>query len=283
MSKSVLYHAECNDGIMAAAVVSHFERDPNITFQPVYYKNPLPELDGQDIIMVDFCHDDLAAMMHLIESARSVTIIDHHIGALPVLTALQGMEAPNLTIKYAANDSGASATWKHYTDRTLPKVIELVRGHDLHINKSLQDDYFFYGVLTEVQTVAFWESLIEDITRVNQLVVAGKNVYDFIVNSVVPQTRLKVRHTQVEGYVIPVVNVSRLLQGIVLEELSKVAGVAMAYEDLPGKRKWSVRSTNTAHGAAIRIAKLYGGSGHENAAGFHTDHSFMFPMIDSPN
>lgn len=283
MSKTVLYHAECNDGIMAAAVVSHFERDPAMNFRPVYYKSPLPELPNEEVIMVDFCHDDLGAMVRLIDQCASLTVIDHHIGSLPTIKALGQLESPKVKLHYSGEDSGASATWKRYTNRPIPKVVELVRNHDLHRNKTIQDDYFFYGVLTQTQTIAFWETLIEDETLVNQLIMDGKNVYDFILNSVVPQTRMKVRHAQIEGYVVPIVNISRLLQGIVLEELSKIGGVALAYEDLPGKRKWSVRSTDEAHGAALRIAKLYGGSGHANAGGFHSEHTFMFPMIDSPN
>jgi oligoribonuclease NrnB/cAMP/cGMP phosphodiesterase (DHH superfamily) len=285
MATVVLYHAECNDGIMAAAVVSYFEKDPTITYYPVQYRQPMPVLPpGLDIILVDFCHDNLGAMLLLLESCKSMRIIDHHDGSIASIKALQQADEirNKLTVFFDEQESGASLTWKSYSPNPMPKVVQLARNHDLHVGKTIEDDYFFYGVLTENQNVSFWHSLLTDTEKVAALIVAGRNIYNFVLNTVLPQARLKLGYTAVSGFTIPVVNVNRVLQSLVLEELCKVSMVAMAYEDLGnGKRKWSVRSLAETHGAAQRIAKEFGGNGHLNAAGFVTDVTWMPPLLEN--
>lgn len=285
MAKAVLYHAECNDGIMAAAVISYFERDPTITYYPVMYKMPMPDIPpGTDIIFADFCHDNLGAMLELLDSCASMVIYDHHNGAVSVLKALMEADAINrkLTVNFDEQESGASITWKSYTPLPLPKVVQCVKNHDLHAHKTIEDDYFFYGVLTECQTITFWTSLITDDDMVLKLILSGRNVYHFILNTVLPQARTKLSYTVVGGFSIPVVNVNRVLQSLVLEELCRVSMVAIAYEDLgDGKRKWSVRSLVSTNGAAQRIAQEFGGNGHPNAAGFVSDVTWMPPLVEN--
>lgn len=285
MAKVVLYHAECNDGIMAAAIVSYFEKDPTITYFPVMYSAPLPEIaPGVDVIFVDFCHNNLGVMLDLLERCNSMVIYDHHDGSVPVLKALMESDKlkHKLTVCYDEHESGASVTWKQYSPLPMPKAVACVRNHDLHKYKTIEDDFFFYGVLTEAQSISFWTSLILDEEAVNALIVAGRNIYNFVLNSVLPQARTKLMYASIEGFVVPVVNVNRILQSLVLEELCKVSMVAIAYEDLGnGKRKWSVRSMQSTGGAAQRIARKFNGNGHENAAGFYTDATFMLPLVEN--
>lgn len=285
MAKVVLYHAECNDGIMAAAIVSYFEKDPTIIYHPVQYRAPLPELPaGLDLILVDFCHDDMGAMLQLIDNCATMVIIDHHNGSMPLIKALIAADVLNkkLTVHFDELESGASLTWKVYSPNPMPKCVQLVRNHDLHHRKTIEDDFFFYGVLTETQSVSFWHSLITDDSKVMALIVAGRFIYNFVLNTVLPQARTKLGYTAIGGFSIPVVNVNRVLQSLVLEELCRVSMVAMAYEDLGnGKRKWSVRSLEATNGAAQRIAQEFGGNGHENAAGFVTDVTWMPPLVEN--
>ena len=285
MAKAVLYHAECNDGTCAASVISYFERDPTITYHPVMYKMPMPDIQpGTDIIFADFCHDNLGSMLAMLDSCASMTIYDHHVGSTSILKAL--IEADKihgkLRVYYEERESGASICWKTYSPLPMPKVVECVRNHDLHADKTIEDDYFFYGVLTECQTITFWTSLITDEDKVLRLILAGRDVYQFIMNTVLPQARTKLSYTAIGGFIIPVVNVNRVLQSLVLEELSRVSSVAIAYEDLGnGKRKWSVRSLVSTNGAAQRIAQEFGGNGHLNAAGFVTDVTWMPPLVEN--
>lgn len=283
MAKVVLYHAECNDGIMAAAVVSYFEKDPTITYHPVYYKRPLPELPpNSDVIMVDFCHGDVGVMLELLDASNSLLVIDHHVDAIPILDELLKLNSHKLQVVFESEESGASAAWHHYTDRPMPLVVQRVRGHDLHKSKIIDDDYFFYGVMTHPQTIAYWESLILDDVEVMNLIGAGRHIHNFVMHTVIPQLRTKVRYTSHSGYIIPIINCNRVLQALVLDQLIAIDMVAFAYEDIGGgKRKWSVRSSAASNGAAKKIANALGGGGHENAAGFVTDDTFMFPILDT--
>lgn len=284
MGKVVLYHAECNDGIMAAAIVAHFEKDPSIIYHPVKYGSTLPAIQSDtELMIVDFCFD-LGTMLQLLENTKSLTVIDHHDSARKTLTALEAARSPDddLTVIFAENDCGASATWKFYAgSQRMPKAIRHVRNHDLH-QKTVEDDYFFYGVLTHDQTIAFWQSLIDN-DATDAIVVKGNSIYNFITNTFIPQQRTKMFYTKVpdHGYIIPVVNVNRILRPLILEELVKTNLVAISYEDSLGtRREWSIRSCNKeANGAALKIAQHFNGGGHPNSAGFVTDTSFQLPVI----
>lgn len=283
MAKVVLYHAECNDGVMAAAIVSYFEKDPTIIYHPVHYNRPLPDIPkDSDVIVADFCHGDVGAMFALLENSKSLLVIDHHADAIPVLDELLKVDSPKLQVVFDSENSGAGCTWRHYTARQAPLVVQRVRGHDLYKNKVIDDDYFFYGVMTNPQTISYWASLIENDAEVTNLVAAGRHIYNFVMNSVLPQMRTKVRYTSHAGYIIPIVNCNRVIQPLVLDKLIEIDSVALAYEDIGGgKRKWSVRSSQFCNGAAKRIANSFHGGGHQNAAGFVTEDTFMFPILDT--
>lgn len=293
MGKVVLYHAECNDGIMAAAIVAHFEKDPSIVYHPVKYGSTLPNIPPDtELMIVDFCFD-LGTMLNLLENTKSLSVIDHHESARKTLAALEASREANdnLRIVFAEDDCGASAVWKMYSELTqetnpaatlrMPKAIRHVRNHDLH-KKTIEDDYFFYGVMTHDQTISFWQSLIEDDTT-DAIIVKGTSIYNFIKYTFIPQQRTKVFYTKVpdHGYIIPVVNVNRVLRPLILEELVKTNLVAISYEDsLGNRREWSIRSCDKeANGAALKIAHHFGGGGHSNSAGFVTDTSFQLPVI----
>jgi len=51
----VIYHGACRDGFCAAWCV--WRRMPGAEFVPAMYGNPPPDVDGRDVVIVDFSYD----------------------------------------------------------------------------------------------------------------------------------------------------------------------------------------------------------------------------------
>lgn len=90
MNKKILicYHDDdgCLDGFAAAAVLhDHFThpdraeqyKDVELTFKPVSYGDPIPDLTGQTVYIVDFSFDPVA-LIEAAKVAHHVIILDHH-------------------------------------------------------------------------------------------------------------------------------------------------------------------------------------------------------------
>lgn len=283
MSKVVLYHANCNDGILSAAIVSLFEKDPTVVYHPVTVNGNIPKIPKDaEVILADISFSDITKMYSLLERSKHLTVVEHRADTLVVLNELAKLDPPNLEIIFDSDDTGCGLMWKWYTSNPMPKVVSMVRNYDLHNHKTHEDECFHYGAMTEPSSVSFWESLLEDERKVYSLIGAGRHICKFLTNTVLAQIRTRVAYTSIMGMAIPIVNVSRTIQDAVVAELISVSSVVIAYEDLGnGKRKWSVRSSPlTAHGYANKIAKTYGGGGSPNASGFITDDTFMLNRLN---
>lgn len=92
MGTICLYHSADFDGICSAAIVfNHYQRQGiNIQLRGVNYGQPLPpNLEGNDVILVDFSYD-FETMSRLKQLCKSFTWIDHHIGVIedPLIAAI---------------------------------------------------------------------------------------------------------------------------------------------------------------------------------------------------
>ncbi len=118
-----IYHANCLDGLGAAAVVRRLH--PDCALMPMQYTDPPPpSLLGAKVYMVDFGLPT-DAMRAIRAQAEEFTWIDHHASALPVWK----------TIGFGHLDvaeCGTSLTWKVlFPDRPAPPVIAYIRDKDL--------------------------------------------------------------------------------------------------------------------------------------------------------
>ena len=72
-----IYHGNCADGFGAAWVVRRFVGDGNVDFHPGVYQDPLPDVTGHDVVIVDFSYKR-PVMEKLIDAAQTVIVLDHH-------------------------------------------------------------------------------------------------------------------------------------------------------------------------------------------------------------
>lgn len=159
----VIYHANCMDGMAAAAIA--YLRYSDVGVQYVadsdrdrdFIKNPLgPRLDltGKNILILDYCYNK-QSLEQLREIAGSVVIVDHHTTALDAVPkSATRIYADSLTtgsmslaqvaeymtpemrmvIVHSSKFSGAVLTWKLlYPNRVdLPELIRHIGDYDMY-------------------------------------------------------------------------------------------------------------------------------------------------------
>jgi oligoribonuclease NrnB/cAMP/cGMP phosphodiesterase (DHH superfamily) len=268
----IYYHAQCTDGWCAAYIAS--KRYPEARLVPAYHSTepPYVNVEGKDVLMVDFCWKTLETNAKLGALAKSLTIIDHHRTAKADIEGL-----PNVI--FDLKRSGAGLTWDYlfgkdaedliYRDGSnfqeeRPWYVNYVEDRDLWNNK-LPDTKEVSAYLKLIpHTVEAWNILVSEnrhtaVTNGAVLLIGINNYVDEIV-----QTR---RLGTFHGRTVGIVNAPFPHASEIGHELAKESEISMSwYERQDGKISFSMRSIGNIDVSAI--AKLHGGGGHINAAGF---------------
>ncbi|HBL12967.1 MAG TPA: phosphoesterase [Cyanobacteria bacterium UBA11162] len=275
MPKSyILYHGNCYDGFGAAWAAWKCLGDSG-EYIPVNYGAPLPELEDQsDVYIVDFSYPK-SVLLDLEKQMKSVIILDHHKTAWEALNnlslvdaVLQGSE--KLGARFDMNKSGAMLAWEFWHNEAPPDLINYIQDRDLW-KFELSDSQEITGALRAYpMDFEVWDSLANP-SGIERLRNEGKIILKFT-NQLVDRMCQHVQWREVGGFVIPVVNASAFVSevGNRLCELYPEALFSAYYVDgSDGKRHWGLRSVGEFD--VSKVAQLYGGGGHRNAAGFVED------------
>lgn len=127
----VIYHANCSDGLSAAAVAK--VAIPNAILIPGTYGFPKFSFKDCDIYFVDFSYkkDDMKV---LLENNLQVTLIDHHKSAIEETESLL-FEHSNFN-RYVSQEnllSGVGLAWNYWNsfNTELPYAYQLIQDRDL--------------------------------------------------------------------------------------------------------------------------------------------------------
>jgi oligoribonuclease NrnB/cAMP/cGMP phosphodiesterase (DHH superfamily) len=268
----VWYHANCNDGLAAAAVLHSIHGD-TAKYVPVQYSKPHPDVGvDDDIVIVDFSYprQELKA---LAQQVRSVTVLDHHKTAEAELDGIMADEdAPTtLYVAFDQEHSGAAMAWNHYQpDNPVPLFVELIEDRDLwkfEHNPATND--LNAGLELTDRTPATWvgylfnEPLVGLVIKEGQVVIRQKQATRRnLLNNV--------HWIKIGEYSVPAVNSPVEISDLGHEMLAAnpSASFAVVYFDTAEDRIFSLRSRSEQDVDVSAIAKRYGGGGHKNAAGF---------------
>jgi len=141
-----IYHNDL-DGKCAAAIVKKFiTKDEAIRFIKTDYKDPIPDIKFIDeiVVIVDFSYkpDD---MQKIIDNAKSVIWIDHHVTArdypYQYLPGLRSFEEKGF--------SGCELAWKYFSPKAIPLVVSLVGDYDKWALKLPDSKAFHAGMKIE--------------------------------------------------------------------------------------------------------------------------------------
>lgn len=264
--KTIIYHADCYDGFCAAWLCHTVW--PDAKFIPAKYGDSPPNVQGDDVLIVDFSYPR-AVLLAMKASAKSIVVLDHHKTAQADLVGLDwchfDMERSGgrLTWDYLWN--AISGFYRHANREERPWLVDYTEDRDLWHHKLTGTKEINAALRLYPMKFKEWDLLAK--TDLHQLIVEGTTVLKY-------QQRLidnYVSHAHpftIDEYDILAVNCS------CSDVISEVAGTlaigkpfGVAYFYTKDKKIVSLRSSPDGIDVA-EIAKRFGGGGHKHAAGF---------------
>lgn len=266
---TILYHGNCVDGFTSAWVARNALETSGYSCNYIacFHGTPLPDLPDLDtfVYVLDFSYPrDVLECLN--KSHRGIQIIDHHESSQKFLSSLP----------YATTDtahSGAVLTWKHFFgDDAMPQLIQYVEDKDLwrfNLEFSKKINAYIGSCSMDFSTWDFLADYLEKdtyaVAKEGDVVLRRKNTQ---VAKIVDGAYFTTVHNHSN---IPVVNTSAYLSEVcdrLLDNNPSVPFAACFWDDLHGRRHWSLRSRGFDVSA---IASCYGGGGHRCAAAFYVD------------
>lgn len=286
-SAVVIYHKNCVDGFGAAWAFHRLKEQDypgGVTYIPAQYGDipgetfSIPD-EPEDLYILDlsFNEDILCSLCSLF---NKVVLLDHHKTAQESLSKLQAEEFKpiNLEIVFDMNRSGAGITWDYLIPKysypadargQRPKLINYIEDRDLW--KFDLDFSKEISALIRAQLFTFdrydWlaDVIRSERTRVIEL---GTNLIQqesLHHESIINECTRKIVIAGESGLVCNCPGFFASEVGNILAIRSSTYG-ATYYHDSKDSVKFSLRSTGDYD--VSRLAKIFGGGGHKNAAGF---------------
>lgn len=263
MKPICIYHANCTDGMTAAWVVSKVYGG-NIDLYEGRYGNEPPDVAGRDVILVDFSYKR-PVLERMAAKAKSVLILDHHKTAEE---DLRGLELPNLTVVFDMERSGAGIAWDYFCpDVPRPRMVDFVEDRDLWRFKYPETRAyctFMYAFAGKNEMSAWDEMARMDIA---DIVVKGEIINMAHQKNVAAAVEIAKRRVVLGGHNVPMANVPVMFASDAGNMMAQGEKFSATYVDTANSRLFSLRSTDAGIDCG-EVAKLYGGGGHRNAAGF---------------
>lgn len=299
----VIYHGGCRDGFCAAWVVNKFknsytEDNPNkVEYIPAYYGQEPPDCKDKDVIIVDFSYTS-DKMLTILQQAKSLTWLDHHKTAESTAKLIEdNPQFAGIKFDFDLNRSGAGIAWDFFfQNEPRPWLVDYVEDRDLwrkklqateEINSYIACLEFSFDVWDWASKMSIEEAtdngVIAQLKTEQYVREVCKNVYfvNFDGNRKPTEAELNAilndepRHYDYEN--IPVVNIPQVDCSEVMDALLKL------YPDSPfslywfrrpdGMYQYGMRSLRETHDFDVSsVAKLFGGGGHKNAAGFQLNY-----------
>lgn len=277
MKQYILYHRGCDDGFGAAYVAWLSLKDEAI-YIPCSYGEPPPEMTyGAKVTLVDFSYKR-DVLLDLRKNHPDLMVLDHH------KTAAEDLDGLDFAY-FDMERSGVMLAWMHWIGplHTAPKLLKYVEDRDLWRKELPDSDEVTAALRSYEQDFEVWNTLAYAPNPIMNLVSDGRAILRYIQNQVDYIIEHKFRWGQIMGYRIPLIN-SPVFQSEIGQRLcglyEHVLFAATYHDRKDGLREFSLRSLPGFDVSVV--AKLMGGGGHENSAGFTTDVPHPLVSIWSP-
>lgn len=300
--KLCIYHKNCLDGFASAFILGKFFGFDAVEFMAREYHDPIPDITGRDVYVVDFSYKP-EVLLPVLATAKSVVMLDHHDGAAtdwglnwanPPQIALAAGHT-NFVQVIDVEKSGVGVVWDFFYNsepeqpyNELPFLLQIVQDYDLYkfnfLNtRQIQAALISTRMIVDQDFEAFQNHIdaFDDFGNTDQTrLIEQGNV---VLEAQEVWCRQFVERTQgtilMGGYQVPIANVPYDLRNIAGEMMYDDVPFSVTYEDRLGEgiRKFSLRSRRDTGLNVIEIVKPFGGSGHPHAAGF------TLPLTQKPS
>lgn len=177
-----IYHKNCQDGFSSLIILLYskqISKDAIIYHDVPSAHYPPREIDNKDIIIMDVAYK-YDILKKIIERAKSVTFIDHHVTIKNDVEKLKNTFGKKITIIYDEKESGASLTWKFlFKNKKLPLFIKYIRDNDIGTWKLKHTKPFIYALRVKYEidlkydVIKKWNDLFDN-NKVKNLIKRGK-------------------------------------------------------------------------------------------------------------
>jgi uncharacterized protein len=266
MFKHIIYHKACPDGFGSAYVAWKVLGNKS-AYIPLSYYDAIPEIVNSKILVCDFSFN-YENTLNLIKNNEKFYNIDHHQSAFDNLQELDDKHK-----YFDINHSGAYLTWKFFfPNDEVPTFIKYIEDYDLW-KFNYEETKPFMLALNELPfNFRLWAKL-EDENFVNDLVEKGRILLSFqdnLIKIISKSVKIKSQIIGDATYKVAYVNTNLFKNEVANKLVSETDcdfSVVYNYDDCKNLTKFSLRSLDTKANVS-RIAKIIGGGGHRNAAGY---------------
>ncbi len=267
MNPLCIYHGNCADGFGAAWVFKNFA-DREFDFHAGIYQSAPPDVTGREVYMVDFSYKR-AVVEEMLKVATRVVLIDHHKTAIEDLAPL--IESKQIEALTDVNHSGAVLAWIWFNGHVfeqMPLLLKHIEDRDLwkfalEGTREIQANLFSYPYDFKV-----WDTLMA--ADVHSLISDGAAIERKHHKDILELLSVTERRMVIAGHSVPVASLPYTLSSDAGHLMALDEPFAACYWDTSEGRTFSLRSNDEGLDVS-EVAKIYGGGGHRNAAGFSVD------------
>ncbi|MEM4166810.1 MAG: DHHA1 domain-containing protein [Candidatus Bilamarchaeaceae archaeon] len=287
MDTVCIYHKGCIDGTVAAAVLlMKYPQAKLFGFSHDYKQEDLNELLGcinknTVVYFLDFFPRSVNDLLNLLEKAKKVVVIDHHIST-KYKTEGNSIVHENLEFIFDNNRSGASLTYQYFFGNDKNKLIEFVEDRDLWRwklgeNTEFANNYLFLFVDNPHAMKGVIESCdIEDILSKGKVISEYKNK---LLQNILDKS--KEIFVYIGDYKVRAYNISSF-QSELGNVLAKKYDEPICLFGISDDNVFlSFRSLSHHRPSALDLAKTVGGGGHRDAAGAVVHIRKFFDMLQN--
>lgn len=267
------YHSADLDGHCSGALVKM--KYPECKMYGINYGQDFPwdDIEGEDVIMVDFCLQPFDDMLHIKEKAKNLIWIDHHKSSIEesehFYTEINGSRIDGI--------AACELTWEYFFSiETIPTFVSLLGRYDVWDHQAdprvlpFQYGMKQYDTDPSKDVMDFWHSLF-DTELVQRIVEDGSIILQYKGSEDEKYVKACAFETELEGYKCLAVN--RMLTNSQLFD-SIWDNTKYDFMITFGWRNgaWTVSIYTDKEGYdGSKISKKYGGGGHKQASGFQCD------------
>lgn len=283
------YHGGCADGVCSAWVVDQYSTCEKFTplfagKDPIHDEKTNPFPIGKHIVYVDLC-PSTNYLKKLITNKNQILILDHHDTSYRLLDEFLANRDlyPTLNMILDQKRSGCGICWEYFVDSMsveYPWLLKHVEDRDLW--------KFQYAETKSIMAWVFYtypNLRIQDIRDITQktlktlecqskgeilLEIRQKDVDHYVGDAILCKFNDDLKIDQIGN--ILCVDCPRHLRSDVGEALAKREGIAFSamWSYVHSSDEWwiSLRSAEKSGVNVAKIAEIFGGGGHPNAAGF---------------
>lgn len=260
----ILYHGSCPDGF-GGAYAAWKRFGENAEYIALHRGEELPHgLEGDHLFFVDFTYEQ-EHMDYFVSIAKTVTVLDHHIGMQSVVESMPAYVFDN-------NKSGAGIAWSYFNaNLPLPKLLAYVQDDDLY-RYALPDTRAVLSYLTvHPFTFESWDALAATLEHEAdaEVFLTKARAFAEYGGLLAESAADKAKLVEFAGYRCMFANAhpSTMMKSHVGNILAKrTPPISLVVSAHPKGFGVSIRGDGTVNVA--EIAQRYGGNGHHDASGF---------------